>query len=152
MQVDLTMISSRVNKARQVLKDTAPAILKNYPVLFSYLYGSFAKGDVHPFSDIDIGIYLEENILARKALDIELSLALEFDAILGNKFNVDVRSINDMPLMVKGIIVTEGILIYSKDDTLRVEFETYVRMAFFDFNPFIKRYQKAYLARILNGA
>ena len=57
-----------------------------------------------------------------------------------------------MPLMMKGNIVTEGILIYSKDDSLRVEFEINVRRAFFDFNPFIKRYHKAYLARISNGA
>ena len=145
------MINSRVNKARQVLKDNAPAIFKNYPVLFSYLFGSYAKGDVHPFSDIDIGIYLKENSLARKALDIELSLSLDFDAILGNKFNVDVRSINNMPLIMKGNIVSEGILLYSRNDPFRVEFETNVRKVYFDFKPYIDRYHKAYIANASEG-
>jgi len=140
-----------INRVRALLKDKAQKILKNYPVLFSYLYGSYARGDVHPFSDIDVGIYLE-NIPTKKALDIELSLALDIDEALGHISNVDVRSITDMPLMMKGNIVTEGILIYSIDEPLRVEFEVNIRKRFFDFSPVIERYHKAYLARISNGA
>jgi len=63
------MISSEVDKTKKIFQDKAPEILKNYPVLFGYLYGSYARGDVHPFSDVDIGIYLEDNISTRKALE-----------------------------------------------------------------------------------
>ena len=147
-----TMISiSSVNRIRTLLKNKAQKILKNYPVLFSYLYGSYARGDAHPFSDIDIGIYLED-VPAQKVLDIELSLALDIDKALGHIGNVDARSMTDMPLMLKGNIVTEGILIYSVDEPSRVEFEINIRKAFFDFSPVIKRYHKAYLARISKGA
>jgi predicted nucleotidyltransferase len=142
---------SSINRIRTLLKDKAQKILKDYPVLFSYLYGSYARGDAHPFSDIDIGIYLED-IPAQKVLDIELSLALDIDEALGHISNVDARSMTDMPLMMKGNIVTEGILIYSIDEPSRVEFEINIRKAFFDFSPVIKRYHKAYLARISNGA
>ena len=137
-------------QVRQKLLKSAPILLKPRPVLISYLYGSYARGDVHPFSDIDIGIYLEE-MTPGKAFDNELSLALEFDDILGSKTNVDVRSINTMPLMIKGNIVTEGILLYSRDDALRVEFETNVRKIYFDFRRFINRYQKEYLSYSIAG-
>jgi len=63
------MISSEVDKTKKILQDKAPEIFKNYSVLFGYLYGSYARGDVHPFSDVDIGIYLEDNISTRKALE-----------------------------------------------------------------------------------
>jgi predicted nucleotidyltransferase len=145
------MTKTEIHRAKQLILECAPALLKTRPVLLGYLYGSYAKGDVHPFSDIDIGIYLEENILARKALDIELTLSLDFDAIMGNKFNVDVRSINNMPLMMKGSIVSEGILLYSRNDPFRVEFETNARKVYFDFKPYIHRYHKAYIANASEG-
>ena len=143
--------NSNIKNVRDEIGNKVSKVLKKYPGLFGYLYGSYARGDVHPFSDIDIGVYLE-NIPKQKVLDNELSLALDIDEALGHISNVDVRSIKDMPLMMKGNIVTEGILIYSIDEPLRVEFEINIRKAFFDFNPVIKRYYKAYLARISNGA
>ena len=78
------MTISGINRTRQLLKDKAPTILKHYPVLFGYLFGSYARGEVHPFSDIDIGIYLE-NIPAREVIDNELSLALDIDDMLGTQ-------------------------------------------------------------------
>ena len=144
------MKSAEITRVRQILLDSAPAIIKNFPVLLCYLYGSYARGDIHPFSDIDIGIYLEK-MNSGKMLDIDLSLALEFDDIIGHGCNVDVRSINNMPLLMKGKLVTEGILLYSRNDAFRVEFETNVRKAYFDFRPFIIQYQNSYLANCLTG-
>ena len=135
---------------RRLILECAPAVLKTRPVVLSYLYGSYARGDVHLFSDIDIGIYLETTTL-ETTLDIELSLGLEFDDIIGEGCNVDVRSINHMALMMKGKIVTEGMLLYSRDDPFRVEFETSVRKAYFDFRPFIVQYQNSYLANLSTG-
>jgi uncharacterized protein len=137
-------------RVRQLILARAPEVFKTRPVLLSYLYGSYARGDIHVFSDIDIGVYLEE-INPKKILDVELSLGLEFDDIIGGGCNVDVRTINNMPLMIKGKIVTDGMLLYSRDDSFRVEFETNVRKAYFDFKPYILRYQKAYLVNAATG-
>jgi len=41
---------------KEILFAEAPAIFKDQPVLVAYLYGSYAIGVVHPFSDIDIAI------------------------------------------------------------------------------------------------
>lgn len=140
--------TKKIDRIRQLILANAPAVLKSRPVLLSYLYGSYARGDIHVFSDIDIGVYLEE-LNSKQMLDIELSLALDFDAIVGPGHNVDVRSINKMSLIMKGNIVTEGNLLYSRNETFRVEFETNVRNAYFDFRPFIHRYHQAYLASSL---
>jgi len=53
----------------------APDIFCNRPVLFAYLYGSYSTGDVHPFSDLDIGVYIDD-VSDIKYLELELSLSL----------------------------------------------------------------------------
>lgn len=138
------MFKKRVQKIKKTLTKYSIEIFNHHPVLFAYLYGSYATGLVHTFSDLDIGIYVEKNI-GKESLEIELSLALEIDERLDRVVSSEVRIINHLPLIVLGKIITEGILIFSKKEAARVDFETSVRSAYFDFLPVIKSYQNAYL-------
>ena len=135
-----------VEKTIESLVSQAPKILRHHPVLFAYLYGSYASKIVHPFSDFDIGIYTEEMSI-RDILDLELSLSLTFDEKLDAHGRSEVRIINEFPLSVKGKIVTDGVLIYSRDEEKRIDFETAVRKSYFDFLPVLLRYQNEYLQR-----
>jgi len=127
----------------------APQIFKNHPVLFAYLFGSFATGCVHPFSDIDIAIYTGRVSLAR-SLELELFLSLKFDEKLDCKAKSEVRIINNLPLVIKGKIISDGFLIFSANDVDRVDFETRVRSAYFDFLPVIQNYQRVYLEKAMS--
>ena len=138
------MINTHVEKIKNSLVAIAPGFFSKYPVLFAYLYGSYATGIVHPYSDLDIGIYIE-NLQDSKHLEFELSLSLELDNLLKTEVASDIRIINKLPLVILGNIVTEGALIYSRDKILRVDFETSVRSAYFDFLPVIHRYNSAYI-------
>jgi len=69
---------------------------------------------------------------------------------LGNGVVSDVRVIDNLPLVLKGKIITEGFLIYSRNETLRVNFETSVRIAYFDFLPVLRNYQSAYVEDIVS--
>ncbi len=126
------------------LKGTPPETFSRYPVLFAYVYGSCATGTIHPFSDLDIGVFLDPKS-AEDLLDCELDLALEIDRDLDHAIEADVRAINDLPLMFLGRILTEGVLVYSRDESTRVEFEVQTRKKFFDFMPVIHDYRKAYV-------
>jgi len=142
------MIDERIEKIHSNLLTLAPDIFGKHPVLFAYLYGSYATGLVHPFSDLDIGIYVNK-ISRRKYLDLELSLALEIDEKLESGIPSEVRIMNGLPLMIKGNIITEGVLIFSGNETIRVDFETSIRDAYFDFLPIIRRYQRTYMKNIV---
>ena len=126
------MLDRRIEKIKSSLLKLAPDIFGERPVLFAYLYGSYATGSVHPFSDLDIGVY-GEKISAGQRLGLELSLALAIDEKLGSGVPSDVRVINNLPVMLAGKIITEGVLLFSKNDIIRVEFETVVRKVYFDF-------------------
>lgn len=125
---------------KQTLIENASGLFAGTPVLFAYLYGSIAKNLRSPFSDLDIAVFTEE-IDRKKALKLELSLSLAFDELLRHTIESEVRIINCLPLPVQGDIITTGVLIYCRDDNMRVEFETNLRMSYFDFLPAIRRYR-----------
>ncbi|MBW2671125.1 MAG: nucleotidyltransferase domain-containing protein [Deltaproteobacteria bacterium] len=138
------MTDTRVEKIKNSLFAIAPGIFSKHPVLFAYLYGSYATGVVHPFSDLDIGIYIDK-VPDSKHLELELSLSLEIDANIESGVASEVRIINNLPLVILGKTITEGALIYSRDEIIRVDFETSVRSAYFDFLPVIQRYHSTYI-------
>ena len=141
------------NRVEQKIKESiirlAPQIFKSHPVRFAYIYGSFATGYVHPFSDIDIAIYTGK-VSPAKSLELELLLSLKFDEKLDCKAKSEVRIINNLPLVIKGQIISDGFLIYSANEVERVHFETRVRSAYFDFLPVIQNYQRVYLEKVLS--
>ena len=141
------MTDKHTEKIRNSLLSIAPNLFNRHPVLFAYLYGSYATGIVHPFSDLDIGIYVER-LPENKHLNLQLSLSLELDSLLKTEMASEIRIINKLPLVILGNIVTDGILIYSKDEILRVDFETSVRSAYFDFLPIVQKYNNAYIDRV----
>lgn len=134
---------------KEQLRKIAPAVFEDTPVLFAYLYGSYAKGLSHPFSDLDVGIFVE-GLDIRTSLDLELSLALLLDEKLDHTVQSEVRILNHLPLVVKGRILEEAELVYSRAEDKRTEFETQVRKSYFDFLPVIQQYQKAYRERVLS--
>jgi predicted nucleotidyltransferase len=143
------MFDGRIEKIHSDLLKLAPDIFGNYPVLVAYLYGSYATGLVHPFSDLDIAIYVNR-ISRSQYLDLELSLALEIDERLEGGLPSEVRVMNELPLVITGRIITEGVLLFSRDEIIRVDFETSIRDAYFDFLPVLRTYERTYIEDLLS--
>jgi predicted nucleotidyltransferase len=137
-----------MNPIEQKLRVQASGIFQGTPVQFAYLYGSYAKELSHSFSDLDVGIFVE-GIDITACLELELSLGLDIDEALDHTVQSEVRVLNHLPLVVKGRILGEAKLIYTRAEDKRIEFETQVRKAYFDFLPVIHQHQKAYRERAL---
>jgi predicted nucleotidyltransferase len=86
-------METHVVKIRNSLPAIASKIFSEHRVLFAYLYGSYATGIVHPFSDLDIGVYIK-NLRDNKHLELELPLSLEFDNLLKPKATSEGRNPN----------------------------------------------------------
>ncbi len=61
---------------------------------------------------------------------------------------MDVRIINDAPLLVKGRIVQEGIRVYEGDRQKRIAFEVLTRQQYLDFETFVRPLQRAFLEKL----
>jgi len=116
-------------------------------ILFSYLFGSYAKGTQNEKSDIDIALYLlDEKILEKYPL-YPSRIAIKIEDIL-NKNNVDVRILNGSTLRFRNQVLMHGKLLHSKDEKKRIEFETSSLDQYFDFKFHIDRYDAAKRARL----
>jgi len=106
-------------------------------ILFAYLHGSFLNDD---FQDIDIVIYLQKTNKQSKTIKYELALERELETVTG--FPIDARVINHAPLSFKFNVIKKGVLIFTKDDRKRCDFECLTFVKYHDFNFFRKIYKK----------
>ena len=125
---------SRADATIRLLKDHTPAILQKREVMLAYVYGSVAKGCSLPSGDVDIAIVWlpEDKQSPYKRLKAEQDIDAEIEQQTG-LHNAVVRSINDAPLMLRGQVLTEGQLLYSLNEDLRVDYEVYTRSRYFDY-------------------
>jgi hypothetical protein len=93
----------------------------------------------------------DRSVPAEERLRHELALGLTIDARLGGK-RADVRDLATMPLILRGRVVTEGAVLFSRDEKGRVAFEVATRNEYFDFLPVYRAYQEESLARMSGGA
>jgi predicted nucleotidyltransferase len=135
--------ASGANPLVSKLRSALPRLLDEEPIRLAYLFGSVTTGRTTPFSDVDIALLVAEDLspLDRLRLILRTQLALADHA---NIPNADVRIINDAPLVFRGRVVSDGILVYARDDQERIEFETATRLRYFDYLPIHKRLQDAF--------
>lgn len=122
-------------------------IAQSQPIVLAYLFGSAALGQTTPLSDVDIALVVTDAVSPNQRLHFELAIEDEIAGQCGLS-EVDVRVINEAPLMVKGQVVTYGILLFARDQASRVDFETQTRMAYFDFLPVAQMMQQAFFQRL----
>jgi len=140
----------RQQQAQAILarvQEALPSVLARYPVVVAYVYGSVARGTVLPTSDVDIALVLTEPLPPYERLQLELTIEGEVEEASGIS-PIDVRVINDAPLLVKGRIVQEGIRVYEGDRQKRIAFEVLTLEQYHDFQPFIRPLQRAFLERL----
>lgn len=127
----------------EYLQELLGRVLKDKPVAAAYLYGSAARGETTPLSDVDIGLLIRSPLSLLEKLDLELAVEVEL-ASLGCGRS-EVRVVNEAPIALRGELVTEGILLYSADESERVDFETRARGEYFDFLPCLELIRAHYL-------
>lgn len=129
---------------KSLLRDAFGQFVSTRAIVAAYLYGSHARGQAGPGSDIDVAVLLESG---REAAPMEpLRLGNELEDKTGLK-NIDVRLLNDAPLSTRGRILSEGQLVYSGDDAARVDFEVATRSLYFDFLPHLNYIRQAFIKR-----
>ncbi len=118
------------NKLEYILK-------KENEIIFSYLHGSFLK---KRFRDIDIAIYLKKSISNKKILKYELYLEEKISGELNYTF--DVRVLNNAPLSFRFSVIKNGIVLFSKDEVKRSDFECLSFVKYHDFDFYRNRYMR----------
>jgi len=117
--------------------------MREADIRFAYLFGSRAAGGAKAGSDADIAVMPSRSLrlLERADLAAKLVAATGFP-------DVDLVTLDEAGLELRGCVVQEGELIYSADERARVGFEVRTRSEYFDFLPTLRTMERAYLARV----
>ncbi|HEX6207982.1 MAG TPA: nucleotidyltransferase domain-containing protein [Actinomycetota bacterium] len=128
------------------LREAAPGVLEDEPVVFAYLFGSQATGQAHPRSDVDVAVMLDETVPEDERLETSLRLARRLSEASGLG-RIEVVLLNDAPLPLVGRAISTRQVIYSKDEPARVEFESRRHREFLDFQIHAEPLARALLRR-----
>ncbi len=121
---------------KEIIDELTRLLKEREEIVFAYLHGSFLT---HDFRDIDVAIYLKED----EDVLYEVELGVELEKIL--KFPVDVRVLNSAPLTFRFKVIKDGLLLFSRDERIRSDFEALTISEYHDFSYFRKRYRREVL-------
>ena len=98
-------------------------------IIFAYLFGGLAKGDIHPLTDIDLAVYLKyTNELAA----YKLQLFNKITDVIGTS-EMDLIILNTSPISLTGRILQKREVLVDKEPFSRHAFESLKLREFFDF-------------------
>jgi len=114
-----------LNKIKSVVDE-----LKREEVQAIYLFGSYAKGNARPSSDIDICVITEKKI-PRSAKEEIMS---------NSSRHIDISLFWDLPPVIRFRVFREGRLLYAKDKLSLQRLKVATLKSYLDIQPMIKKY------------
>jgi uncharacterized protein len=122
---------------------TIVAGLKNVDV--AYIFGSFLEGE--EFNDIDIALLLSENLDPYKSLKFSLKVEGELERQIRPRFEFDIKTLNDAPVEFQFEVIKKGSVIFSRDETKRIDYEFEVISIYLDLKYMYDFLDKKFLAK-----
>ena len=110
-------------------------------VIVAYLFGSAARGELRPSSDVDVAVLVPA---AGPTLS-SLRLSLQADLQEAAHRPVDLVILNQASPDLIHRVLRDGILLVERDRSARIRFEVGARNEYFDVLPFLTRYREAVL-------
>ena len=113
-----------------IIKRTVDILIKYEDIIFAYIFGSYAKGNIRENSDMDIAIYLKNNVDTSVYLDMKMKLSENI------KREVDLVILNSATPLLKYEIYKNNILLFTHDKTIESKYKV---KTLFEYND-IKNY------------
>ncbi len=104
-----------------------------------YLFGSAARGDARPDSDLDVAILFEQDP-PRTLEGLHVEIADELQRRIGRR--IDLVVLNRAPADLVHRVLRDGILVCDRNGSARIRFEVRLRNEYFDMEPVRRLYRR----------
>ncbi|MFM7147429.1 MAG: type VII toxin-antitoxin system MntA family adenylyltransferase antitoxin [Actinomycetales bacterium] len=118
-------------------REAARVTLQEAGATFAYVFGSVARGEATPQSDLDVAALFPE------------PAPVSFEIVM--PAGVDLLVLNDAPLEIKGKIALDGQLLFEDDPVARVRWEATTRKIYLDERYRIERSHREFLEALGRG-
>lgn len=134
------LLPNPMRSVDEIVEKLRAFFAEEQPVVLAYLFGSYARGEMNEFSDLDLAVFLEQGMVGEELYETYRKLFLGVRKILGTE-RFDLVLLNRAPLPLKFEVVSKGRLVYARDEEAVNCFEIDV----------IRKYQDtAYLRKVQN--
>ena len=132
----------------EVLAQIAEVVARQ-PIAFSYLFGSVARGEDRPDSDVDVAVHFEPGMDA--ATRFQRCLRFGGDLEVALKRAVDVVDLEEAPLRLAGRILTERVVVTGHERVDRVRWETAIYRPYVDVEYHAREMDRLVLRAMAEG-
>jgi predicted nucleotidyltransferase len=116
-------------------------------VSFALLFGSHARGQAGPLSDVDVAVMLDGSPDGDRCWKRRLEIMGDLTSLLHTD-EVDVAILNEVPVALRYRVFRDGVVLSCRDRRRMVEFQARTLSEYFDFLPILERHNRA----IIEGA
>ena len=127
-------VSSAVERLRRAFQG------REHGVAAVYLFGSVARGERRPGSDLDVAVLLEPAPERGTFESLRLDLRAELESDFGR--DVDLVVLNHAPPDLAHRVLRDAVLIIEPDPSARVRFEVRARNEYWDLKPYLDEYRR----------
>ena len=106
-----------------------------------YLFGSVARGESRPGSDLDVAVLLEPAPERGTYKSLRLGLRAELESELGQE--IDLVVLNHAPPDLNHRVLRDAVLVIEPDPSARVRFEVRERNEYWDLKPYLYQYRRS---------
>ena len=130
------------------LRSTLQEVFSLFPeIMIAYLYGSYANNNQNEFSDVDVGIVINESERS-KTFDI-LGIGAQIEKKFNYEIELDLRILNDCPPRFLHQVLKNGFLLYNVNNSFKDEFELRVITEYLDIKPILDSFDQRTIVRSL---
>ena len=122
------------NVDQQLLARLSRALAPREEILEAYLFGSHARGQAGPNSDVDVAVYLDKTVADEGQWGYRAELTTDLMAALGTD-DVDVVVLNESPILLYHRALRDGVRLLSRDLLATTGRAGQALSRYFDFLP-----------------
>lgn len=131
-------------------KEKLKKIFRESQIVLAYLFGSAARGQDGPLSDIDIAVLFSDKVKKNDYFDRGLEIADKIDRVLKTD-KTEVVCLNEAPPLLKHRAVFSGSPLFFSSRESKREFELAVVQEYEDFNHYLTTAYRSLDKRIKEG-
>ena len=132
--------------ATQLADELAKALARRPEICEAYLFGSQARGDSQPHSDVDVAVYIDPTVPANVGFGIDCEIAADLMKALGTN-DIDVVLLNRAGPLLYHRVLRDGIRVLARDLVAATRREAIAFSRYCDYLPQLDKIQRAERSR-----